>query len=127
MDERFRCSVSSQHLGSLDVFRSTVEVMLGDGVLTREEKRLIIKLGSVLKLAPEEPAYVYSCIQSGEASRSGEPVSPEDMRDIYTKVFEVAIVNASLSATNSVCWPISEINSTSATTFTKKSSTNCGK
>ena len=71
--------------------------MLGDGVLTREEKRLIIKLGSVLKLAPEEPAYIYSCIQSGEASRSGEPVSPEDMRDIYTKVFEVAIVNASLS------------------------------
>ena len=31
------------------------------------------------------------------------------MRDIYTKVFEVAIVNASLSVTNSVCWPISEI------------------
>ena len=97
MDEGFRCSVSSQHLGSLDVFRSTVEVMLGDGVLTREEKRLIIKLGSVLKLAPEEPAYIYSCIQSGEASRSGDPVSPENMRDIYTKVFEVAIGNASLS------------------------------
>ena len=79
MDERRVGGVSSQHLGSLDVFRSTVEVMLGDGVLTREEKRLIIKLGSALKLAPEEPAYIYSCIQSGEASRSGEPVSPEDI------------------------------------------------
>ena len=79
------------------MFRSTVEVMLGDGVLTREEKRLIIKLASALSLAPEEPAYIYQCIQSGEASRSGEPVSPEDMRNIYTKVFEVAIVNASLS------------------------------
>jgi len=79
------------------VFRSTVEVMLGDGVLTREEKRLIIKLASALNLAAEEPAYIYQCIQSGEVSRSGEPISPEDMRIIYTKVFEVAIVNASLS------------------------------
>ncbi len=92
-----RQCVSSQQLGALDVFRSTVEVMLGDGVLTREEKRLIIKLASALSLAPEEPAYIYECIQSGEVSRSGEPVSPENMRIIYTKVFEVAIVNASLS------------------------------
>ena len=92
-----RENVSSPHLGALDVFRSTVEVMLGDGVLTREEKRLIIKLASALNLAPEEPAYIYQCIQSDEPSRSGDPVSPDDMRVIYTKVFEVAIVNASLS------------------------------
>ena len=92
-----RENVSSQQLGALDVFRSTVEVMLGDGVLTREEKRLIIKLASALNLAPEEPAYIYRCIQSGEGSRSGDPVSPENLRNIYTKVFEVAIVNASLS------------------------------
>ena len=37
--------------------------MLVDGVLTREEKRLIIKLASALKLSPEEPAYVYEAIQ----------------------------------------------------------------
>tara|TARA_A100001234_G_C12522932_1_gene341069 strand:+ start:61 stop:549 length:489 start_codon:yes stop_codon:yes gene_type:complete len=89
--------VSSKQLGALDVFRSTVEVMLVDGVLTREEKRLIIKLASALNLKPEEPAYIYNCIQSGEASESGEIISQDDMRDIYTKVFEVAIVNASLS------------------------------
>ena len=93
----YRLNVSSQQLGALDVFRSTVEVMLTDGVLTREEKRLIIKLASALKLKSDEPAYIYRCIQSGEASNSGEPVSDEDMRSIYTKVFEVAIVNASLS------------------------------
>ena len=89
--------MSSPQLGALDVFRSTIEVMLTDGVLTREEKRLIIKLASVLKLTPEEPAYIYECIQTGETSRSGEVVSPESMRDIYTEVFEAAIVNASLS------------------------------
>ena len=71
--------------------------MLTDGVLTREEKRLIIKLASALNLKPEEPAYIYRCIQASEPSESGEPVSHDDMRVIYTKVFEVAIVNASLS------------------------------
>ena len=68
-----------------------------DGVLTREEKRLIIKLASALNLKPEDPANIYRSIQSGEPSESGEPISEDDMRIIYTKVVEVAIVNASLS------------------------------
>ena len=89
--------MSSEALGTLDVFRSTVEVMLEDGVLTREEKRLIIKLASALRLQPEEPAYIYEAIQNKQSSRSGETVLPDVMRAIYTKVFEVAIVNASLS------------------------------
>jgi len=89
--------VSSPVTGGLDVFRSTVEVMLLDGILTREEKRLIIKLASVLGLEPDEPAYIYEAIQSKSETRSGNPISPEVMRSIYTKVFEVAIVNASLS------------------------------
>lgn len=95
--EARRGSVSSLELGTLDVFRSTVEVMLADGVLTREEKRLIIKLASALKLAPEEPAYIYEAIQNGTETRSGTTISKDEMRLIYTKVFEVAIVNASLS------------------------------
>ena len=41
---------------NLDVFRSTVEVMLIDGRLTREEKRLTIKLASALGLTAEQPA-----------------------------------------------------------------------
>ena len=89
--------MSSPAIGGLDVFRSTVEVMLLDGVLTREEKRLIIKLASVLDLGADEPAYIYEAIQSKSETKAGNPVSPEDMRSIYTKVFEVAIVNASLS------------------------------
>ena len=89
--------MSSAELGTLDVFRSTVEVMLVDGVLTREEKRLIIKLASVLNLTEDEPAYIYESIQSKNDSRPGERISLDDMRTIYTAVFEVAIVNASLS------------------------------
>ena len=90
-------NMASDELGTLDVFRSTVEVMLSDGVLTREEKRLIIKLASALKLSPEEPAYIYQAIQSNAPSTSGVIISQSEMRSIYTKVFEVAIVNASLS------------------------------
>ena len=61
--------MSSDGLGTLEVFRSTVEVMLVDGVLTREEKRLIIKLASALRLRSDEPAYIYEAIQ-----KEGHPV-----------------------------------------------------
>jgi hypothetical protein len=71
--------------------------MLEDGVLTREEKRLIIKLANALGLSPEEPGEVYAAIREGESLPSGSMVSPNEQRLVYTRVFEVAIVNASLS------------------------------
>ena len=84
-------------LGSLSVFHTTVEVMLADGILTREEKRLIIKLASALNLTSEQPGEIYSAIKEGRKSPEGEILSVADARIIYTKVFEIAIVNASLS------------------------------
>jgi len=89
--------VTGENVGALTVFRTTVEVMLRDGVLTREEKRLIIKLANALGLSPEEPAEIYSAIREGRESGSGREVSPNEQRLVYTRVFEVAIVNASLS------------------------------
>ena len=71
--------------------------MLRDGVLTREEKRLIIKLANALGLTPEEPAEVYSAIRESRETESGREVTPNEQRLVYTRVFEVAIVNASLS------------------------------
>ncbi len=82
---------------SLDVFRSTIEVMLTDGVLTREEKRLIIKLASALNLTAEQPADIYEAIRTKTETPPGDPITETTARKIYTKVFEVAIVNASLS------------------------------
>tara|TARA_B110000003_G_scaffold276235_1_gene321652 strand:- start:991 stop:1479 length:489 start_codon:yes stop_codon:yes gene_type:complete len=82
---------------SLDVFRSTIEVMLVDGVLTREEKRLIIKLASALSLTAEQPAEIYEAIQNNAETEPGAQIPSALARAIYTKVFEVAIVNASLS------------------------------
>lgn len=71
--------------------------MLVDGVLTREEKRLIIKLASALKLNSEEPAQIYEAIRTNSETPHGEQITASQARGIYTKVFEVAIVNASLS------------------------------
>ena len=89
--------MSGENIGALDVFRTTTEVMLRDGVLTREEKRLIIKLANVLGLSENEPADVYAAIRENKKTGSGREVTPNEQRLVYTRVFEVAIVNASLS------------------------------
>lgn len=95
--ERRGLSVTTGSSHRLDVFRSTIEVMLVDGVLTREEKRLIIKLASALELDPSQPAEIYEAIQNNTETEPGTQISASLARAIYTKVFEVAIVNASLS------------------------------
>ena len=89
--------MSGENVGALSVFRTTTEVMLRDGVLTREEKRLIIKLANSLGLTKEEPAEVYSAIKEGRETETGREVTPNVQELVYTSVFEVAIVNASLS------------------------------
>ncbi len=89
--------MSGENIGALDVFRTTTEVMLRDGVLTREEKRLIIKLANALGLSENEPADVYAAIRENKKTDSGREVTPNEQRLVYTRVFEVAIVNASLS------------------------------
>jgi|TARA_B100000085_G_C18442201_1_gene471256 hypothetical protein len=71
--------------------------MLRDGVLTREEKRLIIKLANALGLSDNEPAMVYNAIKENKNLDPGRDVSFNEQRLVYTRVFEVAIVNASLS------------------------------
>ena len=82
---------------SLEAFHSTISVMLSDKVLTREEKRLIIKLASALGLNEDEPSLIYQAIRNGETVEGGEPIDNKMAHEIYTKVFEIAIVNASLS------------------------------
>ena len=71
--------------------------MLVDKVLTREEKRLIIKLASALGLSEDEPSQIYQAIRTGEEVKGGDPIDDSKAHEIYTKVFEIAIVNASLS------------------------------
>lgn len=89
--------MSAESVHRLAAFRSTIEVMLLDGVLTREEKRLIIRLSSCLNLEPHQPAEVYQAIIDGEETEAGDLLTPQEQHEIYKTVFEVAIINASLS------------------------------
>ena len=82
---------------SLEVFHSTISVMLVDGILTREEKRLVIKLASALGLNETQPSEIYEAIKIGKEVKGGDPIDFDKAREVYTKVFEIAIVNASLS------------------------------
>lgn len=89
--------MSAPVLNSIEVFKTTIQVMLGDGVLTREEKRLVIKLSSALGLQENEPGLVYRAIRDGTELPSGREISEDESREIFMKIFEVALVNASLS------------------------------
>ena len=89
--------MSAKAVHRLAAFRSTIEVMLLDGVLTREEKRLIIRLSSCLNLEPHQPAEIYQAILNGVTTEEGDLLSAEEQHEVYKTVFEVAIINASLS------------------------------
>lgn len=89
--------MSAPVLNSIEVFKTTIQVMLEDGVLTREEKRLVIKLSSALGLEEDEPGLVYRAIRDGAELPSGREISEDESREIFMKIFEVALVNASLS------------------------------
>ena len=82
---------------TLEAFHSTISVMLVDKILTREEKRLIIKLASALGLSEDEPSQIYQAVRNDEEVKGGKPIDNNKAHEIYTKVFEIAIVNASLS------------------------------
>ena len=89
--------VSVESVHRLAAFRSTIEVMLLDGVLTREEKRLIIRLSSCLNLDSHQPAEIYQAIMDNVETEEGDILTPEEQHEVYKTVFEVAIINASLS------------------------------
>ncbi len=89
--------VSAESVYRLAAFRSTIEVMLLDGVLTREEKRLIIRLSSCLNLDSHQPAEIYQAIMDNVETEEGDILTAEEQHEIYKTVFEVAIINASLS------------------------------
>ena len=71
--------------------------MLADGILTREEKRLIIRLSSCLNLESHQPAEIYQAIIDDKETDKGEKLTEEEQREVYKTIFEIAIINASLS------------------------------
>ena len=89
--------MAEQRVNTLDVFKSTVEVMLLDGILTREEKRLIIKLAGLLELEVDEPAMAYVAITEKNEVSGGKNIARKKQLKVYEDIYEVALVNESLS------------------------------
>ena len=89
--------MSEETVRTHEVFKGTIEVMLEDGILNREEKRLIIKLSNQLKLEPEEPALIYRAIQEGTEIEGGREMATAERLRVFERVYEVALLNESLS------------------------------
>ncbi len=83
-----------------EVYATVIEVLLRDGVLTREEQRLATRLaillfkGDDLKNVPGE---IYNSVITGEVIDGGEIINKNERIQIYEEMFETAFVNASLS------------------------------
>ncbi len=81
----------------LSTFKGVVSLVLRDGVITREEKRLVIKLASLLNLDDSVPKQVYDAVISSSDVQGGRKLSHEDCLDVYAGLFETAFLNASIS------------------------------
>ena len=82
---------------SLEIFHGAVALMLRDGELTREEKRLVIKLAGLLELAPDEPKKVYDAVLANESVEGDRFLSRKEQLNVYARLFETAFLNASIS------------------------------
>ena len=89
--------MAGSEVNTLEVFKGTVEVMLIDGILTREEKRLVIKLASLLELDSKEPAKAYQAITENTTVEGGKNISRKKQLIVYENLYEVALLNESLS------------------------------
>ena len=79
---------------TLEVFSDCVSVMLKDGVLTREERRLIAALSRSLELKDGEPLKVYEKVKIGEKIVGGSSISRKNQLKVYQNIYEVALVGA---------------------------------
>ena len=89
--------MAESEVNTLEVFKGTVEVMLVDGILTREEKRLVIKLASLLELDADEPTIAYRAIIENTSMKGGKNITRREQLVVYESLYEVALLNESLS------------------------------
>ena len=89
--------VPSEDVTDISAFQGVVSIVLRDGEITREEKRLVIKLAGLLGLENEVPKRVYDAVLSGEKLEAGNKLSKGKCLDVYSKMFQTAYLNASIS------------------------------
>lgn len=91
----------SEPLRTRPVFQAVIQVMLADGELTHEERRLAIKLGTLLfkqeKELKEQPSLIYQTVVEGGDVEGGRIIGRGERLQIFRDMFETAFVNSSLS------------------------------
>ncbi|MCS5526557.1 MAG: hypothetical protein NZ774_01720 [Candidatus Poseidoniales archaeon] len=84
-----------------EVYATVIEVLLRDGVLTREEQRLATRLAILLFKKENDlktlPGEIYNSVIAGDIVEGGEIINQGQRLQIYEEMFETAFVNASLS------------------------------
>ena len=70
---------------TLNVFSAVIRIVLADGVLTQEEKRLIIAIGRELELDDGDPLKVYESVLRGEEVDGGREMTRKERVDLYRK------------------------------------------
>ena len=81
----------------ISAFQGVVSIVLRDGEITREEKRLVIKLASLLGLDEDEPKRIYDAIVAGEKLDGGRVLDKSEQLRVYSGMFQTAYLNASIS------------------------------
>ena len=89
--------VPSTAITDIGAFQGVVSIVLRDGEITREEKRLVIKLAGLLGLPEDVPKRVYDAIVNGEKLEGGSEISKKDCLRVYSGMFQTAYLNASIS------------------------------
>tara|TARA_B100001029_G_scaffold178850_1_gene186522 strand:+ start:1045 stop:1626 length:582 start_codon:yes stop_codon:yes gene_type:complete len=89
--------VPEEVVTDISAFQGVVTIVLRDGEITREEKRLVIKLASLLGLDEAAPKRVYDAIVTGEKLEGGRVLDKEEQLRIYAGMFQTAYLNASIS------------------------------
>lgn len=90
-------AVPAEPCTDIGTFQGVVSLVLRDGQITREEKRLVIKLAGLLDLPDEVPKQVYDAVISGQVVEGGRELSALDRLSVYSGLFETAFLNASIS------------------------------
>jgi len=83
------------------VYAAVTQILLSDGILTREEQRLATQLAILLFKSSEElksqPGEIYKLVLEGEVVDGGRVIGRNERIQIYRDMFEGAFMNASLS------------------------------
>jgi len=84
-------------VGRKSIFAGALRVMLSDGYLSVDEKRLILKLAALIGLDEQTPLAIYDAVMSGEEIEEGEMLSPKEQLNLYSEILMAVLTDDKIS------------------------------